>query len=138
MLSKENCYKHMTILKGIPGWCSGKEPTCWRCRRPRFDPWVGRIPCRRAWQPTLAFLPGESHGQRSLAGYSLWGHKESDSTEHTIRERLENLLVATKQGYLKEMSGTVLQGQRSWPERAPMTKLKQSGPSKKKTLILVS
>ena len=104
MLSKENCYKHMTILKGIPGWCSGKEPTCRRCRRPRFDPWVGRIPCRRAWQPTLAFLPGESHGQRSLAGYSLWGRKESDSTEHTIRERLENLLVATKQGYLKEMS----------------------------------
>ena len=57
---------------------------------------------------------------------------------HIIRERLEHLLVATKQGYFKEMSGTVLQGQRSWPERAPRTKLKQSGPSKKKTLILVS
>ena len=36
-----------------------------------------------AWQPTLVFLPGESHGQRSLAGYSSWGHKESDTTEAT-------------------------------------------------------
>ena len=41
------------------------------------DPW------RRAWQSTPVFLPGESHGQRSLVGYSLWGHKESDATEVT-------------------------------------------------------
>ena len=46
-----------------------------------FDPWVGRIPWRRTWQPTLVFLPGESHGQRRLAGYSPWGCKESDMTE---------------------------------------------------------
>ena len=45
------------------------------------DPWVGKIPWRRAWQPTLVFLPGESHGQRSLAGYSPWSRKESDMTE---------------------------------------------------------
>ena len=51
--------------------------------RPRFHPWVGKIPWRRTWQPTPAFLPGESHGQRSLAGYSPWGHKESDTTEVT-------------------------------------------------------
>ena len=44
---------------------------------------VGRIPWRRAWQPTPVVLPGESHGQRSLVGYSLWGHKESDTTEAT-------------------------------------------------------
>ena len=50
-------------------------------RRPGFDPWVGKIPWRRAWQPTPVFLPGESHGPRSLAGYSPWGHKESDMTE---------------------------------------------------------
>ena len=37
-------------------------------RRPRFDPWIGKIPWRRKWQPTAVFLPGESHGQRSLAG----------------------------------------------------------------------
>ena len=40
-----------------------------------FHPWVGKIPWRRAWQPTPVFLPGESHGQRSLAGYSPWGPK---------------------------------------------------------------
>ena len=50
-------------------------------RRLRFDPWVGTIPWWRAWQPTPVFLPGESHGQRSLAGYSPWGHTEPDTTE---------------------------------------------------------
>ena len=54
---------------------------CLQCRRPGFDPWVGKIPWRRAWQPTPRFLPGESHGQRSLAGYGSWGRKESDTTE---------------------------------------------------------
>ena len=60
-----------------------KEPTCQcrRCKRRGFDPWVGKILWRRAWQPTLVFLPGESHGQRSLAGYGQEGHKESDTTE---------------------------------------------------------
>ena len=52
-----------------------------QCRRPRFGPWVGKIPCRREWQPTPVFLPGESHGQRSLVGYSPLGCKESDTTE---------------------------------------------------------
>ena len=49
--------------------------------RPGFNPWVGQIPWRRKWQPTPVVLPGESYRQRSLAGYSLWGHKESDMTE---------------------------------------------------------
>ena len=48
-----------------------------------FDPWVGKIPWRKARQPTAVFLPGESHGQRSLAGYSPRGHKELDRTEVT-------------------------------------------------------
>ena len=42
---------------------------------------VKKIPWRREWLPTPVFLPGESHGQRSLVGYSPWGHKESDTTE---------------------------------------------------------
>ena len=50
-----------------------------------FNPWVRKIPWRRKLQPTPVFLPGESHGQRSLAGYSRWGHKESDMTEHSTR-----------------------------------------------------
>ena len=48
---------------------------------PRFDPWVSMIPWRREWQPTPVFVPGESHGQRSLVGYSPWSHKESDMNE---------------------------------------------------------
>ena len=43
---------------------------CLQCRRPEFNPWVRKIPWRRKWQPTLVFLPGKSHGQRSLVGYS--------------------------------------------------------------------
>ena len=59
----------------FPGGTSGKEPTC-QCRRPyrcEFDPWDGRIPWRRARQPTPVFLPGESHGQRSLVGLQSMG-----------------------------------------------------------------
>ena len=59
---------------GFPGGASGKEPAC-QCRRHKrhwFDLWVRKIPWRRAWQPSPVFLPGESHGQRSLAGYSPW------------------------------------------------------------------
>ena len=52
-----------------------------QCRRPGFDPWVGKIPWRRKWHPTLVLLPGKSHGRRSLIGYSPCGHKESDRTE---------------------------------------------------------
>ena len=48
-----------------------------------FDPWVGKVPWRKVWQPSPVFLPGESNGQRSLMGYSPWGHKESDTTEAT-------------------------------------------------------
>ena len=47
----------------------------------RFNPWVGKIPWRRIWQHTPGLLPGKYHGQRSLVGYSPWGHKESDMTE---------------------------------------------------------
>ena len=49
--------------------------------RDSFDPWVRKIPWRRKWQPTTVFLPGKSHGPRSLAGYSPGGHKESDMPE---------------------------------------------------------
>ena len=47
-------------------------------------PGSGKIPWRRKWQPTPVFLPGESHGQRSLEGCSLWGYKEPDTTEQLI------------------------------------------------------
>ena len=64
-------------------WHSGKEPAC-QCRRFKrcgFNPWSGKIPWRRAWRPTLVFLSGKSHGQRSLAGDSPWGRKGPDTTQ---------------------------------------------------------
>ena len=54
-----------------------------RHKRCRLDPCIRKIPWKRAWQPTPVFLPGESHGQRSLVDYSPQGHKESDTTETT-------------------------------------------------------
>jgi len=59
-------------------WLSGKESAC-RCKRYRFDPWVGKIPWRRKWQPTPVFLPGKSHGQRNLLGYSPMGLQRSQA-----------------------------------------------------------
>ena len=65
-----------TFTMGIPRWLRGKE-----CRRHRFNPWVGKIPWRRKWQPTPVLLPGESRGPRNLVGNSLQGLKKSDMTE---------------------------------------------------------
>ena len=69
---------------------SRRHKTC------RFYPWVRKIPWSRKWQLTPKFLPGKFHGQRSLVGYSPWGHKESDTTEppstaaqHTLHVFLE-------------------------------------------------
>ena len=58
----------VAVVKDLPEWRSH--------RRHRFSPWVRKSPWRRPWQPTPVFLPGESHEQRSLMGYSPWGHKE--------------------------------------------------------------
>ena len=54
---------------GLPQWLISKECAC-QCRRHGFDPWVRKIPWRRKWQPTPAFLPRKYHGQRSLVGNS--------------------------------------------------------------------
>ena len=67
-------------------WLNGKESTC-QCRRHGFDPWVGKIPRRRK-KPTPVFLPGKSHGQRSLVGYSPWGCKELDTTERLNKNNM--------------------------------------------------
>ena len=58
-----------------------------RCGRYRFNPWVRKIPWRRKWPSTPVFFLGKPHGQRSLEGYSPWGHRESDRTEHTYAKR---------------------------------------------------
>ena len=85
------CLKELTELSnfrligdlGLPRWLSDKETNC-LCRRQMgldFDPLVGKILWRRKWQPTPAFLPEKLHELSSLACYSPWDHKESDTTE---------------------------------------------------------
>ena len=69
-----------TWKQDFPGGSEGKESAC-KAGDLSSIPRSGRFPWRRDWQPTLIFLPRESHGQRSLVGYSLWGRKESDTTE---------------------------------------------------------
>ena len=66
----------VVYLWGFPGDSVGRLCLqCRQCKRRRFDPWAKKIPWKKAWQPTPAFLPGESHGQRSLAGYVPWGRR---------------------------------------------------------------
>ena len=79
-------FSYSSVGMGFPDRSVVKNPPtyqCRGCRRYGFSPWVGMAwYARRAWQPTPVFLPGESYGQRSLVGYSPWGCKESDMTDH--------------------------------------------------------
>ena len=79
---KNSCY----MLQHSHSWayiCTMQESACQCGRRKRlgFDPWVWKFPWSRKSQPAPVFLPGKFHGQRSLAGYSPWGHKQSDTME---------------------------------------------------------
>ena len=80
------------LIVGLRRWLSSKE-SAHSAGDTRFYPRVRKITWRRAWQPTPVFLPGESHGQRSLAGYGPLGRKESDSTVAT--EQARRLLVVS-------------------------------------------
>ena len=106
ILPLKKCQKHgenetgYLADPGVPGGTSSKEPICqcWSYKRHTCNTWVGKIPRRRAWHPTPVFLPGESHGQRSLVGYSLWGRIESDTTEATEHTRMH--LMDQEIGYI--------------------------------------
>ena len=86
IVSPSTCHKGMgpnamgSVVKNLPA--SAED-----ARDMGSIPWVGKSHWRRAWQPTPVFLPGESHGQRSLVGYSLWGRTESDTTEVTEQQQ---------------------------------------------------
>ena len=71
-------------LWDFPNSTSGKESACQfrRCKRHEFNPWVRKILWNRKWQPIPVLLPGKSHGEKSPAGQSPWGCKESNMTEH--------------------------------------------------------
>ena len=90
------------MYMGLPRWLR-IYLLCRRHRRPGFDAWVGKIPCRRAWQPTPVFLPGDSHGQRSLVGCSPLGSVESDVTEVTSMHACNRYTSARKIGTSNEM-----------------------------------
>ena len=76
-------------VPGLPRWLVVKNLplNIGRCKRLGFDSWVTKSPWRRKWQPTPVFLPGECHGQRSLAGCSPYGCPESGTTEATQHAR---------------------------------------------------
>ena len=78
------------LLGGFPGGSVVKNLPASVCQLQEawVQSWVEKISWRRRWQPTPVFLPGKSQGQRSVAGYSPWGHKESDTTEATQYPRL--------------------------------------------------
>ena len=76
------------LYSGSQGFPGGQ---CRRCQRWRFDPLVQKVPWRRKWQPTPAFLSGKFHGQRSLAGYSPWVCKELNTTERAHTGRADNI-----------------------------------------------
>ena len=79
------CLK-LTRMNALPRWrqWSGIHWPMGGPKGRRFDPGAGKTPWRRARQPTPVFLPGESRGQRNLAGYSRWGHQEPETTEHAL------------------------------------------------------
>ena len=93
-----------SMVKNLPG----------NAGNARKDPWVRKIPWRRKWQPTPVFLPGKSHRQRSLAGYSSQGCQESDITERTrthtgMAVAMENSMVVPS----KIKNRTAVQGRNS-------------------------
>ena len=74
---------------GLPTLLSCEESAC-QCRKWRFCPWVGKIPCRRKWQPLPVFLPGKSNGQKSLVGCSLWGHNRG---RHDLATKQQCIII---------------------------------------------
>ena len=78
--SSLHVFCHLLDVRSSASWVSlvaQMVKICLQCRRPRFKPWIRKSPWRRECQPTPVCLSGESHGQRSLVGYSPWSHKES-------------------------------------------------------------
>ena len=93
----------------LPWWLSGKESAC-QWKRCKLDLWMGKIPWRRKWHSTPVFMPGKSHGQRSLVGYSPWGCKRVRrdlATEHARTQVfLKTLNVSSLECWLFTMIQT--------------------------------
>ena len=100
---------------GFPGSSDGKEPAC-NAGDLGSIPWVEKIPWRREWLPMPLFLPEESHGQMSLAGYSPWGPKELDTTEQLTLYLLGSELKVTQSCRLFASPWTIQSMEFSRPE----------------------
>ena len=96
---------HVSCIVGFfTLWTTREAPStcqCRRCQRHSFDPWVRKIPWRRKWQPIPVFQLGESHGQRSLVGYSLWGHKRVGLSDWATAHARTQDPVAGQELFLK-------------------------------------
>ena len=111
-----------TVLpnKGFHWWLSGKESAC-QNRRHGFDPWVGKIPWRKKWQPTPVFLPAKSHGQKSLAGInhgvrksqtwlSNWALRWLGNFYHKHHCLMTQLITFTLSGFQDNRTRNLIQG----------------------------
>ena len=81
------------MVKNLPASVGDENPN-----DPGFDPWVGKIPWRRTWQPTPVSLSGEFHGQKSLGGYNPQGSTECNMTEATSHARTHDTLTHLSEG----------------------------------------
>ena len=95
---------HLTCSMDFPGGSDSR--VCLQCGTPGFNPWVGKISWRRKWQPTPVFMPGKSHAQRSLVGYSRWGLKELDITVRLHFLSLRSFQVTQMMKYMPAMQET--------------------------------
>ena len=96
---------YVYFIQGLPWWIS-KESAC--SAEDAGLIWVRKVPWRRASQPTPVFLPRESQGQKSLEGYSLKGHKESDMTEATEHARIPHIILTIIDTTDKQIIATIM------------------------------
>ena len=94
-----------SLVKWWQGFLGGSVvknlPTMQETQKLRFNPWVGKIPWRRNWQPTPEFLPGKSHGQRSPVGHSPWGHKSFGCNWATKNNnKIVTIIVISSEGFV--------------------------------------
>ena len=101
----------LIVLWGLPWWFNRKKPTC-QCRRHGFSLWVGKIPWRRKWQHTPLFLPGKSHKQRSLTGYSSWFFERVKHDWVTKQQQQQIFLrlcksIGIRKSFLTDLNGAL-------------------------------
>ena len=119
-----HCWIVVTLVAvELPWWLTWRR-ICLPCRRPSFGPWVGKIPWQREQLPTPVFLPGESHGQRSLAGHSPWITKsQTEWLTHRHTQCLFKVLNGNRSGQWPIDMGPMLEGNPCCQETNVMFKI---------------